>query len=119
EFAAGVGPRASEHVRRVLLTLGGGDPGRLTARLISIIAAVVDAIPVDVVVGPWFAGDAALRALAAGSAGAIVLHDRPTCGRSCSRRTSRSPAEGRRRSSWPPPARRRSRSGSPTIRRIR
>jgi UDP-2,4-diacetamido-2,4,6-trideoxy-beta-L-altropyranose hydrolase len=78
EFAAGVAPRASEHVRRVLLTLGGGDPGRLTARLISIIAAVVDAIPVDVVVGPWFAGDAALRALAAGSAGAIVLHDRPT-----------------------------------------
>jgi len=48
-----------------------------TAGLVRAGALALDGVRLDVVVGPWFAGVAELRALAGGSGGAIVVHEQP------------------------------------------
>ena len=77
EFAERVDRRPGDPVRRVLLTVGGGDPAGFTAGLVRAGALALDGVRLDVVVGPWFAGVAELRALAGGSGGAIVVHEQP------------------------------------------
>ena len=77
EFAGPVERHASDRVRRVLLTIGGADAEGLTDRLARTVAAVMDGIPLDVAIGPWFARTNRLRALAAASRGAIVMHEEP------------------------------------------
>ena len=77
EFAQPVERDATGPVRRVLLTIGGGDPTGLTALLVRAATACLAGIELHVVVGRWFAAQAELRALATGSGGAVVLHEQP------------------------------------------
>jgi UDP-2,4-diacetamido-2,4,6-trideoxy-beta-L-altropyranose hydrolase len=77
EFAGPLERHATDRVRRVLLTIGGGDSNGLIDRLTRTVLTVIDGITLDVVIGPWFGDANRLRALAAASTGAIVVRERP------------------------------------------
>jgi UDP-2,4-diacetamido-2,4,6-trideoxy-beta-L-altropyranose hydrolase len=54
EFAEEPKRTIAKHIRRVLVTVGGGDPDRLTPRLVCWAADAVKDASVDVVIGPMF-----------------------------------------------------------------
>ncbi|HEX4459666.1 MAG TPA: UDP-2,4-diacetamido-2,4,6-trideoxy-beta-L-altropyranose hydrolase [Polyangia bacterium] len=62
-------------VRRVLVTLGGADPGALTPAVVATVRRVLPDVAVDVVIGPLFAEGAALDALAGDAK--VTLHRAP------------------------------------------
>jgi len=64
-----------DRARRVLITVGGGDPSDLTSRLVGWTTRALGAVEQDVVVGPFGARTGALQAAAA--AGRVVLHEDP------------------------------------------
>ena len=66
-----------ERTRRVLVTVGGGDPGDLTSRLIGWTARALGAVDQDVIVGPFTAQSQALRAAVAAAEGRVALHEDP------------------------------------------
>src|SRR6266849_2972254 len=72
------GPRTiHDHVRRALLTSGGADPDRLTARLVRWTIAGFGAITLDVVVGPLVAEVDSIRAVVRSVPGRVILHESP------------------------------------------
>lgn len=77
EFATPPARRTADRARRLLVTIGGGDGAGFTAAVVGWIAAGLDEVTIDVVIGPWFAGAERLHALAARAAGSILLHERP------------------------------------------
>ena len=66
-----------ERTRRVLVTVGGGDPGDLTSRLIGWTARALGAVDQDVIVGPFTAQSQALQAAVAAAEGRVALHEDP------------------------------------------
>jgi UDP-2,4-diacetamido-2,4,6-trideoxy-beta-L-altropyranose hydrolase len=62
-------------VRRVLVTLGGADPNALTPAIVATVRRVLPEVAVDVVIGPLFAGGAAVEALAGDDK--VTLHHAP------------------------------------------
>jgi UDP-2,4-diacetamido-2,4,6-trideoxy-beta-L-altropyranose hydrolase len=77
EFAAPPTRRTAERARRLLVTIGGGDVDGFTAAVVGWIAACLDDVTLDVVIGPWFAGAEELRSVAARAGSSIRLHERP------------------------------------------
>ena len=77
EFAEPPARVFPDGVRRVLITLGGGDEYGLTARLVRWTAKTLGAVGQDVVVGPYFEGTEAVREEARVGAGSVVLHESP------------------------------------------
>jgi len=66
-----------DRARRVLVTVGGGDPGDLTSRLVGWTARARGAIEQDVVVGPLSVRSEALRVAVEAAGGRVVLHEDP------------------------------------------
>jgi len=66
-----------DHVRRALLTIGGADPDRLTARLVRWTIAGLGAITLDVVVGPLVDEVDSIRAVVRSVPGRVILHESP------------------------------------------
>jgi len=66
-----------ERTRRVLVTVGGGDPGDLTSRLVGWTAQALGAVDQDVIVGPFSAQSQALRAAVTAAEGRVALHEDP------------------------------------------
>jgi UDP-2,4-diacetamido-2,4,6-trideoxy-beta-L-altropyranose hydrolase len=64
-------------VQRLLLTVGGADPGAVTERLLSAARRALPQAAVDVIVGPFATRADALRAMAREHGGAVVLHEDP------------------------------------------
>jgi UDP-2,4-diacetamido-2,4,6-trideoxy-beta-L-altropyranose hydrolase len=69
--------RVSDRTRRVLVTVGGGDPDDLTSRLVSWTARALDAVEQDVIIGPFTAPGAALRIAVDAAEGRVALHEDP------------------------------------------
>jgi UDP-2,4-diacetamido-2,4,6-trideoxy-beta-L-altropyranose hydrolase len=66
-----------DRTRRVLVTVGGGDPDDLTSRLVGWTAAALGAVEQDVIVGPFTARSEALRIAVEAAAGRVALHEDP------------------------------------------
>ena len=64
-------------VQRLLLTVGGADPGAVTERLLSAARRALPQAAVDVIVGPFATRADARRARAREHGGAVVLHEDP------------------------------------------
>ncbi len=77
EFAEAAPRTIHDHVQRALLTIGGADPGRLTARLARWAIAGLGAITLDVVVGPLVEDVAAIREAVRSVPGRVMLHESP------------------------------------------
>jgi UDP-2,4-diacetamido-2,4,6-trideoxy-beta-L-altropyranose hydrolase len=77
EFAEAAPRTIHDHVRRALLTIGGADPGRITARLVRGAIAGLGAITLDVVVGPLVEDVAAIREAVRSTPGRVTLHESP------------------------------------------
>jgi spore coat polysaccharide biosynthesis predicted glycosyltransferase SpsG len=77
EFGEPPARAVADRVRRVLVTLGGGDPGPLAAALVRWTAACLDDVAQDVVVGPWGTSADGLRDEPGRSRGAVRLHEHP------------------------------------------
>jgi len=72
------GPRRiAGRTRRVLVTVGGGDPDDLTSRLVGWTARALSAVEQDVIVGPFTARSAALQVAVEAAEGRVVLHEDP------------------------------------------
>ncbi|AOQ23413.1 UDP-N-acetylglucosamine transferase [Moorella thermoacetica] len=70
--------RHTEICRNVLLTMGGSDPFSLTTLLSeALLEGLSSEIKVNVVLGPFFASDDTIAALAAQSGGRLVVHRSP------------------------------------------
>jgi len=67
----------SDRTRRVLVTVGGGDPDDLTSRLVGWTARALGAVEQDVIIGPFTARSAALRIAVDAAEGHVALHDDP------------------------------------------
>jgi UDP-2,4-diacetamido-2,4,6-trideoxy-beta-L-altropyranose hydrolase len=67
----------ADRVRRILVTVGGGDPGDLTSRLVGWTSRALGAVEQDVVIGPFSARSEALRASADEAGGRVVFHEDP------------------------------------------
>jgi spore coat polysaccharide biosynthesis predicted glycosyltransferase SpsG len=73
-----VGPRSvADHVGRILVTVGGGDPEDLTSRLVKWVTRALGAVEQDVVVGPFSARTEVLQAAVDAARGPVVLHEDP------------------------------------------
>jgi UDP-2,4-diacetamido-2,4,6-trideoxy-beta-L-altropyranose hydrolase len=77
EFAEAAPRTIHDHVQRALLTIGGADPGRLTARLVRWAVAGLGAITLDVVAGPLVDDVASIRAAVRSVPGRVTLHESP------------------------------------------
>lgn len=77
EFAEATPRTTHPRVGRALVTLGGTDPGRLTARLVRWAIAGLGAVTLDVVVGPLVDDVASIRTAVASAPGNVVLHESP------------------------------------------
>jgi spore coat polysaccharide biosynthesis predicted glycosyltransferase SpsG len=77
EFAEAAPRTIHDHVRRALLTIGGADPGRITARLVRGAIGGLGAITLDVVVGPLVEDVAAVREAVRSTPGRVTLHESP------------------------------------------
>jgi len=66
-----------DRTRRVLVTVGGGDPDDLTSRLVGWTARALGAVDQDVIVGPFTARSEALRIAVETAAGRVALHEDP------------------------------------------
>jgi UDP-2,4-diacetamido-2,4,6-trideoxy-beta-L-altropyranose hydrolase len=64
-------------MRRVLITMGGSDPGNLTSRALVAVDAVPDDLVVDVVVGPAFTSHEELTNAVAGASHPVRVHRDP------------------------------------------
>ncbi len=66
-----------DRARRILVTVGGGDPIDLTSRLVAWTTRALGAVEQDVVVGPFSAPTEALRVAVEAAGGRVVLHEDP------------------------------------------
>ena len=66
-----------DRARRILVTVGGGDPGDLTSRLVGWATCALGAVEQDVVVAPFTARSEALRMAVEAAGGRVVLHEDP------------------------------------------
>jgi UDP-2,4-diacetamido-2,4,6-trideoxy-beta-L-altropyranose hydrolase len=66
-----------DRARRILVTVGGGDPGDLTSRLVEWAARALGEVEQDVVVGPFSGRSAALRSAVEAAGGRVALHEDP------------------------------------------
>jgi UDP-2,4-diacetamido-2,4,6-trideoxy-beta-L-altropyranose hydrolase len=66
-----------DRARRILVTVGGGDPGDLTSRLVEWAARALGEVEQDVVVGPFAGRSAALRRAVEATGGRVALHEDP------------------------------------------
>ena len=66
-----------DRARRVLVTVGGGDPMDLTSRLVAWTTRALGAVEQDVVVGPFTARSETLRVAVEAAGGRVVLHEDP------------------------------------------
>ena len=66
-----------DRARRILVTVGGGDPLDLTSRLVGWVTRALGAVEQDVVVGPFTARREALRVAVEAAGGRVVLHEDP------------------------------------------
>lgn len=64
-------------VQRLLLTVGGADPGAVTQRLLAAAKGALPTIVIDVIVGPLATRVDGLRDEVRAQAGAVVLHEDP------------------------------------------
>jgi UDP-2,4-diacetamido-2,4,6-trideoxy-beta-L-altropyranose hydrolase len=63
--------------RRILVTVGGGDPDDLTSRLVGWAAQALGAVRQDVVVGPFTTRSRALQVAVDAAGGRVVIHEDP------------------------------------------
>ena len=77
EFAEAAPRTIHDHLQRALLTIGGADPGRLTARLIRWAIAGLGAVTLDVVAGPLVDDVASIREAVRSVPGRVTLHESP------------------------------------------
>ena len=66
-----------DRARRILVTVGGGDPGDLTSRLVGWATRALGAVEQDVVVGPFSVRSEALRVAVEAAGGRVVVHEDP------------------------------------------
>jgi UDP-2,4-diacetamido-2,4,6-trideoxy-beta-L-altropyranose hydrolase len=66
-----------DRARRVLVTVGGGDPDDLTSRLVGWAAQALGAVEQDVVVGPFTTRSQALRVAVDAAGGRVAIHEDP------------------------------------------
>jgi len=66
-----------ERARRVLVTVGGGDPDDLTSRLVGWAAQALGAVEQDIVVGPFTTRSRALRVAVDAAGGRVAIHEDP------------------------------------------
>lgn len=76
EFAAKPPQRSHHRVERVLITVGGGDPHRLTPRLIEWTRRALGSVQIDVVIGPLV--DETLVSRLNGHHGGVTYHRHPS-----------------------------------------
>jgi UDP-2,4-diacetamido-2,4,6-trideoxy-beta-L-altropyranose hydrolase len=77
QFAT-IGSRSiADQARRILVTVGGGDPTDLTARLVGWTRRALGELAQDVVVGPLTGRSEALQGAVEAAAGRVVLHEDP------------------------------------------
>ncbi|PYN41188.1 MAG: UDP-2,4-diacetamido-2,4,6-trideoxy-beta-L-altropyranose hydrolase [Candidatus Rokuibacteriota bacterium] len=67
----------SERARRILVTVGGGDPEDFTSRLVEWAVRALGAVEQDVVVGPFSGRSEALRRAVDAAGGRVALHEDP------------------------------------------
>ncbi len=67
----------ADRARRILVTVGGGDPMDLTSRLVGWTAHALGAVEQDVVVGPLSVRSEALRVASEAPGGRVGLHEDP------------------------------------------
>ena len=104
--------------RRVLVTVGGGDPDDLTSRLVGWAAQALGAVEQDVVVGPFTTRSPALRVAVDAAGGRVAIHEDPKDVASLMLSAGVSLCGGGQTTyELRRPGRRRSRSASPTTRR--
>jgi UDP-2,4-diacetamido-2,4,6-trideoxy-beta-L-altropyranose hydrolase len=77
EFAEAAPRTIHDNVQRALVTIGGADPGRLTAALVRWAIAALGAITLDVVAGPLVDDVASIRAAVRSVPGRVALHESP------------------------------------------
>jgi UDP-2,4-diacetamido-2,4,6-trideoxy-beta-L-altropyranose hydrolase len=77
EFGEAPARSVSSGLQRVLLTVGGADPGAVTERLLAAARRALPRVVVDVIVGPLATRVERLRESARAHAGAVVLHEDP------------------------------------------
>lgn len=77
QFSQAGSRSAPDRARRILVTVGGGDPADLTSRLVGWAARALGAVEQDVVVGPFTARSEALRVAVETASCRVVLHEDP------------------------------------------
>lgn len=75
EFAQEPGREFREQVGRILVTLGGSDPWRLTPLLARLVIEALGSAALDVVIGPFFTNAEEIEALAGQQADVRLHHD--------------------------------------------
>jgi UDP-2,4-diacetamido-2,4,6-trideoxy-beta-L-altropyranose hydrolase len=77
QFSQAGSRSVADQTGRILVTVGGGDPGDLTSRLVQWATRALGAVEQDVVVGPFTSRSAPLRAAVEAAGGRVALHEDP------------------------------------------
>src|SRR5207249_12203207 len=77
QFVQPVARSVPERQRRILVTVGGGDPEDFTSRLVEWAVRALGAVEQAVVVGPFSGRSEALRRAVDAAGGRVALHEDP------------------------------------------